>query len=331
MPVWEQNSSSLGLILDDSLIGLLYFVITLGTVIMIHSWLLNKKKYHFVRICTEIAALFTVIQAIVALQCPYEKSCKLMTNLVLDNIVVNAICGAITQGCDNLITFTRYAAVSTKISKLHKLFALSYVIIFLYLTWWPFFTIFPFFWDQNSDDAINILSDLNIINVIMYSVYDLIYTGLMIRILINRNCVQSSGTDKKFRLLILKAMIHNIISICGVTAYVLIFPLGIFLQNILIMTSLHVLFNWKIQPISFNTMSLSSSSYPVLLPHHPHHRSSRTNSQFHTSIRLSWISRGLSKRSVSNRGVNINVLSMKRNSPRFAAILPAEEAKLNLN
>ena len=105
LPNWESNSAALTLTLDDSLISILYFVIALGVAILVHSYILNKRKYHLVRICTEVATFFTIIQVVVALQCPNDGSCSLMTNLILKNIVANSLCGAITQGCENLITF----------------------------------------------------------------------------------------------------------------------------------------------------------------------------------------------------------------------------------
>ena len=124
----------------------------------------------------------------------------------------------------------------------------------LYLTWWPFFTILPFFWDQNSADAIEILGVLNIISLISLALYDLFYTALMMRILVSRGSVHSSGTDKTLKIFIFKAVAHNFISIIGDCLYVFLFPLGIFLQDILIMTSLHVLFNWKLS--SFRSLGL---------------------------------------------------------------------------
>lgn len=101
----------------------------------------------------DIACISTMIQTFAILQC--VTTCTTIESVVWINIISNGIFSAIVQGCDNFITFARYAVVlNWKISRERYILTSLYVIVGLYFCWWPFFTIAPFIADMNTVESL---------------------------------------------------------------------------------------------------------------------------------------------------------------------------------
>ena len=155
--------------------------------------------------------------------------------------------GALVQGCDNYITFARYAVVNPQVSNTHKYLAIAYVLVFLYGSWWQWFTIAPAFHDMSGDDGYILVTYSNsYVNFPSYVLYDFFYTILLlIEVYKVKNAAVVSSSAEALEVLAYKAIIHNLLSIAGVGFYAYLVPIGILIQNIFIVTALHFLFNWR--------------------------------------------------------------------------------------
>lgn len=114
--------------------------------------MINKYNFPIVRIATDVACITTIVSTFAFLQC--SSACTQIETVVWINIIANGITVPIQQACDNYITFARYAvALGWNISRERYIITTVFVIVGLYLSWWPFFTLAPFIANMNTDEA----------------------------------------------------------------------------------------------------------------------------------------------------------------------------------
>ena len=245
---WIANSLQLNLSEPDQIFTyFVYAVLSLSVFVILHSFSLHERNFKKLRICTDIAAITTLIQASCYLSC--DSSCSPASSVYLLNIVSVSICGTINQICDNYIVFDRYrVVVSSNVSTNHFRALVLYLIIFMYLSWWPFYNIIPIFINLNSTSATNITTIfIQYFFFAAYSFYDIFYTTLVIIKLREISMAISETSNlESIRTISRNSIIHNIISIGGVAAYCYYSPYGILIYNVCTMTSLHFLFNMKV-------------------------------------------------------------------------------------
>jgi len=233
---WVNQSLQMIATSNSDFKGILYFMIIYSMAILFHSAFINGRKFRVIRVVNDFAAVVSLIQAAAFLRC--SSGCSLRESAYLLNVLANTICGGISQICDNYIVFNRYVAVAYSVTNTHKYIALIYLFLFGYVSWVPFFTIVPWFYDVNGVFVYSLVVLLSIYGFFLsYVLYDLFYTLLIVRRL----------TGVTLRSLAIKSIIHNIISVCGAIAYSFWFPYGVLIYNIAVMTSIHFLFNWKIE------------------------------------------------------------------------------------
>lgn len=248
---WSYNSLQLSYAGGEDLciVALIF-----GGVVLLHSFYLHRFKFHTVRICSDLAALSMMAEASLFYSC-LAQNCSTGQVAIRYNFSGNAVFGLICQLCDNYITFARYSIVSGGASTIHGIFAFLYVFIFLVLSWWLFFTIFPFFYDMNSDEWIYWqLVFATWVNFITYLVYNFSYLALVIRIILQ---IQSSTTipnerKRKLTALSIRAMCHTCFSVIGIFLYSFYIPFGILEQNIFITAGIHIFLNWNFKLSFFN-------------------------------------------------------------------------------
>ena len=230
----------------DLFVNIAYLTIALGIVILLHSFCINKFRYSIVRICTDAACIATVCQTVCLLQC--ATGCTTIESVVYVNILANAFFSAVTQACDNYITFARYAVVvDWKISQTRYILTTVYVIVNLYFCWWPFFTVTPFFISMNLLEYRTLYSDFQYYwNFPAYCLFNMYHSYLLYIEILAMRSQQIYGLDTtRLEVMALKSILHDMVSIAAVGCYAFTYPLGASLQNILIMIALHVIFNWK--------------------------------------------------------------------------------------
>ena len=120
---WVRNSIATAVSVGD-FTNCLYFIMSLSVAIILHSWLINGRRWKIVQLCTEIAALSTVGLCACFLYCTnYDAnddsngdSCDLRISAYMINVVASVICGSINQICDNYIVFSRYVVICGSVS-----------------------------------------------------------------------------------------------------------------------------------------------------------------------------------------------------------------------
>jgi len=158
--------------------------------------------------------------------------------------------GLVIQLIDNYLTFSRYDIVVGGTSTAHKVLAGSYVLLLNTMSWWLFYTIFPFFYDQNSlawTNAIIIFASW--VDFACYAAFDIFYSGAVVFIIFStRLKLGSSARARDLSLLGIRALFHTLFSIVGIFCYAFIIPEGILVQNIFSCTGIHFFLNSKIDP-----------------------------------------------------------------------------------
>ena len=271
---WILNSVVF-LVADGPFVTVMYCLLALGIIIFLHSWYINGTKYRRVRICTDVAAITTVIQMACYLgfgkYCPATLDeplvkisgggCSYESSAIVLNVVSLSIAGCLNQICDNYIVFNRYAVIVQQVSFRHKYFASIYVVFFLYLSWWPFYTLVPFFINLNSVEALLLIYYCAVYMLFVpYVLYNLFYTALVIKKLkeFMKHSTISKGRKQSLEIIVIKAVIHNFISAGGIAAYSFWPVYGLAVYNTCTMVSLHFLFNWKIDSALFGYASTNS-------------------------------------------------------------------------
>eukprot|EP01041_Mallomonas_annulata_P002834 gene2834-5569_t len=262
MPIddtWVNNSLASEVPSDEGFIFFVYFLVALSILILVHSFFINynAKKIRSIRVISDIAALCTLVQGLCFIGC--SNGCSPRSSAYALGLFVNGILTALAQVCDNYIVFERYCYVYNAfgreqkhwVSTPHKVLVFIYVVVFLYFTWLPFFTIFPWFFDCNSDEAVAwLLFNIAYICSFTYVAYDLVYTGLMIRMVISVSRSQEKQERKDFlRILAIKSVIHNMFSMAAILAYGYYLVYGVLIYNLFVMVSIHFLFNCKIEKV----------------------------------------------------------------------------------
>ena len=244
---WVKNSVVV-LVADDApFIIALYALGIVAVLIILHSFYINGFSSGKVRICTDIAAYATIIQVVSFLIC--SQGCSSRSSAYLLDVLTNAIAGGICQFCDNYMVFNRYSAIVPNVSDRHKWGAVFYVFTFMYLSWIPFYTILPLFYDMNRDSLTEVIFFLAIIPYFVgYVLFDIFYTGLVVIKLYELMAPAIvTARDSRLRIIAVKAIIHNVLSAAAIAAYSFWPVYGILMFNVCIMFSLHFLFNWKVE------------------------------------------------------------------------------------
>ena len=255
--VWVGNS--LGIVVPvGNFTVMLYFDICLAVVILVHSWIINGLRFRVLRICTEIAAWSTLFQSSYYLACTNTEatddyagnSCDIRISAYLFDAIGVGLAGTLTQMSDNFVVYHRYSVLTGDSSNRSKLLTLSYLGIFMYCTFWPFYTFLP--WITNLNGTYNLNIFMIMIQYILfpaYCAYNLFFTGTVLLRL--KKLMKSSAMNSErrhcFRILALKAIAHNIISAGAIAAYSFSLTYGTVIYNAAVTFSLHVCLNWKFE------------------------------------------------------------------------------------
>ena len=103
---WAHNS----LLITYTNLALPYFyaALALGGVVLLHSAYLHRRKYNTVRIVTDTAALFLILETVLFLPCTFNSSCPQLRVALLNNVFGNCICGGIVQVCSIYISINQF-------------------------------------------------------------------------------------------------------------------------------------------------------------------------------------------------------------------------------
>ena len=258
--------------------NLLFVLLAFSSLVLCQSFVVNwnKRLDRKVRICTELVAVALIGQVLCSLLCA---SCNKRNSSYVMDVLSNGIFSFTNTICDNYIVFNRYETVKMKISMRHKIAAASFFLFFIIIPWWPFFTFVPYFANMNSDISIEYRKILLIFSFCAEVLFEGWYTLLMIFELSHstQRVATNVNNSKKFDILAMKSILHNILSIIGSATVSFWFPFGLILKNFITLATLHFLFNWKIENYCLNDKKLNNIS-----------SSSTSRKSTLTSRRLQW-------------------------------------------
>ena len=222
----------------------------IGCLILVHSFYLHRLNWNIVRICSDLCALGLLGESVVFyLICNRQGTLTDDSEKILYDLVGNAFFGALCQLTDNFITFKRFEVVSgNNVSTTHKVLSCVFVFTTIFLSWWLFYTILPFFYDMNSPQFEHIQFVLSAcLNSVCYLSYDLFYIGAIIYHL--RLNSKSMTIDEKSRRRFLNigvnAIFHCCFSIIGILLWAFYYPLGILCSNIFTSCGIHFFLNFN--------------------------------------------------------------------------------------
>lgn len=206
---------------SSSFTTFVYLNLVAGLVVLYHSCILHRMKFNNVRICTDVTALASVVNAICFLTC--IDSCSLTKTVFLVIILGNTICTGFIQAADNYIIYSRFEVICCSRSSTsmlsssrfkHNLFL--FVVLLLFVPWIVVLVFFPIFMDMNSAEGQKISDTVRIIEALLYILYDVIFTILVIReIRMPKSDTLNPKFQEQLRTLSIKLVVHNVITIGG--------------------------------------------------------------------------------------------------------------------
>lgn len=244
---WIDNSFGHGIVdvWTDDFVILNYVVIAATSMILLHSFYINRLKVSSVRVCNDLLAASAL--AISSFYSRCSIGCSQFENAMMIDLALNAIFVSIFQAADNYITWKRYAVIQGNLSRSSQILTIMYVVVVLYGCWLPFYTLVPFFVNMNNDLERQIYKDFQIYwSFPCYTAYHMYFDlMLVLKILSMRKGNTVSNGMSHLEDLALKAIIHNILSTIGIALRCFYVPLGTPIEAVLCSFAVHFLFNWK--------------------------------------------------------------------------------------
>ena len=153
MSDWFDNSQDESEDIPTSLPVVAIVGVVLSTLVLAHGFAKSRLKFKPVRICTDIAAMSTLISSILVLihmQSPNKKS-----NAVICELMVTGLLNWFTQLADNTVFYLGYAAATHNVAKWKLWVVIAYGVVVMSISWMPTYTINPVFVDTNSTAYFN--------------------------------------------------------------------------------------------------------------------------------------------------------------------------------
>ena len=271
--VWTSNSAAYSTdLFTEDYCGITYASVALGGLILIHGIFIHGRKYNSVRIQTDLASASAVISGLLFFPLKiYENPYSSQSLLIFDFFYVGFF-PLVIQLCDNYMFYSRLMAVS-KVPAWKRYAMHLYVILILSATWFPMYSIVPFFYDTNNAAIVEnyfITLSVQVWGTVAYNFYFTIEFAIILR---NINSGKASQTDtlkksSKLRAIIsIKSIIHCMASSLASLIYLYIPAVGNPIYVIMIISGMHILFNSRVEKYII-LVSKCCPIFPSYLFHH---------------------------------------------------------------
>jgi len=208
----------------------------------------RNHKWPSVRVCADLASAFSIFGALMVIAASYQPN--LTKTAVCYDLLWSGVSGVVIQLCDNFTFLNRFQAIN-KVAG-WKVFSIRlYICLVLICTWIFLFTIIPFFEDTNSASfwmvAPNFL-ELFVWGSYVYNLYFTVeFAYFIYKVNSNVPANAAKGRMSATSIIAWKSIIHCATSSLAVWLNVRIPIIGILWYSIIIVSSLHFLFNFKIE------------------------------------------------------------------------------------
>lgn len=235
-----------------------YASIIFGGLVLLHSYIINKRNMNFVRFVADMSAFCSIIFAMTFLVSAIRPN-KTKTAIAWD-LFATGFCTIGIQLCDAYLFFNRYRAVAVnKMSKEHQRGTHLYIILVIVLPYYSTVTFLPLFADMNNNvvfiDFGKYVYIINTWGTILYDVYFTVLFSYLAYI-----CIQKSNSfarrSNDVEWIIFKSLCHCVTStVANALIYFsetyTTFLFDSSMYNIMIVFGIHFFFNFKIEKWSF--------------------------------------------------------------------------------
>jgi hypothetical protein len=260
----KSDSSSyvmFSLVLDFSLLTyasywVAYASIVFGSLVLVHSTIINKRNMNFVRFVSDISAFFSIVYAIMFLISAYRPN-KTKTAIAWDLCSIG-LCQIAIQMCDSYLFVNRYRKIR-RMSNLERWVTHIYIFIVIVLPYHTAIIFLPFAVDMNSDNARLVgdgfrskLRQIEMWGTIVYNTYFTLVFSY-----IGYTFVKSTNRrSNSLKWIIIKSLCHCVTSSIATTLVYFSYVNGNFffdynMYNMMIVFGIHFLFNFKIEDTYF--------------------------------------------------------------------------------
>jgi hypothetical protein len=234
-----------------------YISIAFGVLVLIHSFIINRRRMHFVRIASDVSAASCAVYGIMYLTSSYRPN-RTKTCIAWD-LCAYGLCSLGIQLSDAYIFLNRYRAV-TKVSD-WKLWATHfYIILVTIIPYYSAVFLLPFFIDMNSALGLLIYNRTLIVDIWGTVLFNVFYTFEFLHLAYKLNKKQKNFSKEttNIKWIIYKSLIHcSTSSIANIrkkrkvefnhTSPTFHVIYSTFLFNIILVCGIHFLFNYKIE------------------------------------------------------------------------------------
>jgi hypothetical protein len=226
--------------------------IAVTVLILIHSAFCHKTKYNSVRVQTELASIAALIVGILFLILKYDGSASSTTDAFLFDFLYTGLFPLVIQLCDNYMFYSRLKAV-TRVRIWKQRLIHLYIFLILSATWFPIYSIVPFFYDTNDADFVYyyfITLSIQVWGTVAFNFYFTFEFSMILRSISTGKASQTEALKRisMLRAIIsFKSIIHCITSSLASLIYLYLPRVGNPVYVIMIVFTMHVLFNSKVE------------------------------------------------------------------------------------
>jgi len=251
---------------------MIYILIVSSASIIIHSFVINARKWNTVRACAEISSFASFFGGFMIISAS-SKPTSLKTAICYD-FLWNGLCLLFVQLCDAFIFLDRLKAI-TKLSRAKQVAIHTYVWLVLVLTWIPTFTIVPFFFDTNSPAFLKVYYPAMLFGAWGIIAFNFYFTFEFVRLIdthvfsMNRTSSEINFTSSSARwaqLIVWKSIVHCVTSSLANLLAIYLPTCGVSIYELLIILSLHFLFNFKVENHLFKPPSAKTRVHGTAAP-----------------------------------------------------------------
>ena len=274
--VWTQNSFVCDpTTFTDTLCNLVYATIIVSGCGLFHSYSLHRWRFNSVRIKSDLACLSTMLAGLLFIPVRFGGDTPSARSVIFYDFFYIGFFPLCIQLCDNYMFYYRLLAV-TKVSPWRRTLFHLYITFVLSATWFPIYSIIPFFLDTNGDAVAYyyfITLSIQVWGTLAYNAYFTIEFSLILRSIRRGKANQTSALRRtaNFRTMIsIKSIIHCITSSTASMLYLFIPVIGNPIYLLMIILGMHLLFNAHIETYLIQIFSLSpdglASSQGLFMP-----------------------------------------------------------------
>ena len=229
-----------------------YTMIVVSVIILSHSFSNHRRKCSIVRLQTEVGSLSATFAGALFLLLLYYSESSIEVSVFLYDFLYIGLFPLVIQLCDNHMFYSRLKSVS-KIPLWKQRLIHAYIITVLSLTWAPFYSIVPFFYDTNSSCLTYVYMvtlSIQVWGSVAYNFYFTLEFSIILRAISTSKAAQTATLQRTANLramISVKSIIHCMTSSLASLIYLYIPGVGNPIYVTIIILGMHLLFNVSVE------------------------------------------------------------------------------------